>query len=159
MHRSADGLSAAQIARDLRALGVAPGGTLMVHSSLSALGWVDGGAPTVIRALLAALGPEGTLVMPAFRDGVFLEGLRDAAPEEALARAQAEPVVDPASAPTNLGAIPEAFRRWPGVLRSAHPYMSVCALGPRAQWIVAPHALAWSTGPGSPFARLVETDA
>jgi len=54
------------LVRDLRALGVAAGQVLMVHSSLSSLGRVLGGAPAVVRALLAALGPNGTLVMPAF---------------------------------------------------------------------------------------------
>ena len=56
----------ASLADDLRALGVAPGMTLLVHSSLSALGWVSGGPIAVIQALLDALTPDGTLVMSAF---------------------------------------------------------------------------------------------
>jgi aminoglycoside 3-N-acetyltransferase len=159
MDRSADGLSAAQIARDLRALGVAPGGTLMVHSSLSALGRVAGGAPTVIRALLAALGPEGTLVLPAFRDGPHLPGMHATVPAALERAAQAAPEFDPAATPTNLGAIPEAFRQWPGVIRSRHPLVSVCCLGPRAAEIAEPHPPAWGTGPGSPFDRLHRMDA
>ena len=59
-------VTADDLARDLRAFGVPRGGVLMVHSSLSSLGRVLGGAPAVVRAFLAALGPDGTLVMPAF---------------------------------------------------------------------------------------------
>jgi len=159
MERSADGLTEARIARDLRALGVEPGGTLMVHSSLSTLGMVAGGAATVIRALLAALRPEGTLVVPAFRDGPHLPGMHRTAPPELERTAERLPAFDPRATPTNLGAIPEAFRDWPGVIRSRHPLVSVCCLGPRAAEIAEPHPLAWGTGPGSPFERLHGIDA
>jgi len=52
--------SADHITRDLRALGVREGGTLLVHSSLSSLGFVRGGPKAVIEALRAAIGPQGT---------------------------------------------------------------------------------------------------
>jgi aminoglycoside 3-N-acetyltransferase len=156
----ADGLDAGRIAHDLRALGVAQGGLLMVHASLSALGPVAGGAGTVIAGLLEALGPEGTLVMPAFRDGVTLAGRHESAPREVMDRARATLApYDPATTPTNCGAIAERFRRLPGVRRSAHPVCSVAALGPLAQRVVHPHAVSWGTGPESPFARLTELDA
>ncbi len=47
-----------------RDLGVDAGDTLLVHSSYKSLGPVEGGPQTVIDALLAALGPDGTLIMP-----------------------------------------------------------------------------------------------
>src|SRR5688572_290367 len=55
----------ASLARDLAALGITPGAVLVVHSSLGALGWVNGGQQTVIEALLDTIGSVGTLVMPA----------------------------------------------------------------------------------------------
>nr|WP_246503783.1 AAC(3) family N-acetyltransferase [Plastoroseomonas arctica] len=132
----------------------------MVHSSLASLGRVLGGAPAVVRALLAALGPAGTLVMPAFSPEVSDPARWADWTGEALERARAAlPAFDPDTTPTTMGAIPETFRRWPGARRSAHPQVSVCALGPRAVEIVAPHALAWGQGEGSPFARLAAMDA
>ena len=62
-------LSQAEIVAGLRRLGVAPGDALEVHSSLRSLGRVAGGAASVIRALQEAVGPTGTLIMPAYPVG------------------------------------------------------------------------------------------
>src|SRR2546423_10154420 len=60
----------ASLASDLGLLGVESGMTLLVHSSLSALGWVCGGPVAVVRALIDVLTPAGTLVMPAHSDNL-----------------------------------------------------------------------------------------
>ncbi len=134
----------AGLRRDLIRLGVEPGTILVVHSSLSSLGWVQGGAPSVVRALLGALGEAGTLAMPAATPRVGDPGA---------------PVFDPETTPTTMGAIPETFRTWPGTRRSHHPLESVCARGPRAVEITAEHPLAFSEGPGTPFGRLHDLGA
>ena len=54
----------ASLVRDLAALGVERGGVAIVHSSLSALGWVAGGPQSVVEALLEVVGPDGPIVMP-----------------------------------------------------------------------------------------------
>lgn len=159
MAASSEGITAPELTADLQALGVGEGATLMVHSSLSSIGKVAGGPETVIRALLAAIGPQGTLVLPAFRDSVTLEGFQTEAPEPVLAEARAIPIYDPVTTPTTMGAIPEAFRGWPDVLRSAHPFSSVCAVGPASAHIVDPHQLPWSSRIESPLARLAAMDA
>ena len=52
------------IAANLTALGVEPGSTVLLHSSLGSIGWVPGGPVAAVQALLDVLGPEGTLVVP-----------------------------------------------------------------------------------------------
>jgi len=129
-----------RLASDLRALGVRAGGVLLVHSSLSALGWVPGGPETVIQALLAALGAEGTLLVPAL-------SFASVTPEQ--------PVFDVRTTPSCIGAIAEHFRTRPGSLRSVHPSHSVCGVGPRAQELLANHDVDRTpAGPNSPFRRL-----
>jgi aminoglycoside 3-N-acetyltransferase len=127
----------------------------MVHTRMSALGWVVGGSETVVGALLDALGPDGTLMAYAsWADHVYT--LEDR-PEEHRAAYLAEPPRwDPATGEVDpdYGRIPERVRTWPGALRSAHPEASVVAVGQRAEWLVAPHDDGY--GAGSPFARLVE---
>jgi aminoglycoside 3-N-acetyltransferase len=154
-------ITESMLRRDLATLGVEPGTTLMVHSSLRAIGWVLGGAPTVVRALIAAVGEPGTLAMPAatphcadpatWREPVV-------APEWLEEMRANLPVFDPGTTPTTMGAIPETFRNWPGTLRSSHPLESVCARGPRAEEIVRHHPLAFFEGPDSPFGTLHDLD-
>src|SRR5687768_13783978 len=52
------------LAADLRRLGLRPGTVVIVHSSLSSLGWVCGGSVPVVQALMDVLTEAGTLVMP-----------------------------------------------------------------------------------------------
>lgn len=151
------------LAADMRNLGVKPGGTMIVHSSLRSLGWVCGGAQAVIEALLDALGPQGTLVMPS-QSGGLSDPANWKAPPVPRAWWQTirdtMPVYDPARTPTReMGAIAELFRTWPGVMRSAHPSNSFTALGLGARAILEPHELDDPFGEASPLGRLYDCDA
>ena len=146
---------------DLRRLGVEPGATVCVHSSLSAIGWVAGGPMAVIHALLDTLGPEGTLVMPA-HSGDFSDPERWRNPPvpaswiETIRRER--PPFDPRTTQTRgMGAIAELFRTWPEVVRSDHPLASFAAHGPHADQVIAGHVE--ELGERSPIARLYELDA
>lgn len=150
------------LARDLRALGVVPGMILLVHASLSSLGWVCGGPVAVVQALLDALTPDGTLVTPTHTGEYSEPSLwgNPPVPESWWPVIRATmPAFDPRVTPTRgMGAIAETFRVWPGALRSGHPHVSFAALGPHAARITADHTLNDSLGEGSPLARIYDLD-
>lgn len=146
-----------QLAADLRRLGVREGGVVMVHTRMSALGWVVGAAETVVHALLDAIGPDGTLMAYAsWTEHVY--HATDWPAERRDAYVAEPPVFDVAisEAEREHGRIPERIRTWPGAHRSFHPEASVVAVGARAAWLTADHPQDEGYGPASPFARLGE---
>ena len=98
--------------------------TLFVHSSVKALGTVEGGAATVIGALEDAVGPEGLLLMPSFN---------------LVAKEQRASTWNHASTPSTVGWLTEFFRQMPGTVRSDHYSHSVAARGRNAGEFVGDH--------------------
>jgi len=133
------------LVRDLKIMGVNPGDLLFVHSSLKSLGFVEGGPETVISALLEAVGEEGTVMLPTY----YMPG------GGILSTCQIPNYeFDPRVHGSNMGALPEAFLKFPNVHRSIHPTHSVSAIGKHAKYLTEGHHLASSVfGEGSPWER------
>ena len=148
---------------DLTALGIRPGDTLLVHSSLSSLGYVCGRSEAVVRAFLNTIGPTGTLVVPTQTESNSdpSEWKRPPVPEAWWPIIRAEtPAFNPATTPSvGMGAVAETVRTWPGALRSAHPQISFAAVGPRAGELMEGHAVDCRLGERSPLAKLEKTGA
>lgn len=155
-------LTGADVRVALASAGVRSGELIIVHTSLSRLGWIVGGAQTVVHALVEVVGPTGTIVMPAHT------GVSDPArwenppvPEDwwPIIREQ-WPAFDASLTPTRaMGAVTECFRRLPDVLHSGHPAVPVVARGPLAATITHAHPLEQSLGDESPMGRLYDLDA
>ncbi|MEF8806873.1 aminoglycoside N(3)-acetyltransferase [Natronomonas sp.] len=153
-------VTADDIADDLRSLGVTPGETLIVHSSVSALGWVAGQQQAVVEGLQRAVTEAGTLVVPThspqFSDCERWSNppVPDAWVEEMPERM---PPFRPAATPSRgVGAVPECFRTYPDTVRSRHPEYSFAAWGADAEAIVADHRYDNGLGDGSPLAEVYD---
>ncbi|ELZ24294.1 aminoglycoside N3-acetyltransferase [Halosimplex carlsbadense 2-9-1] len=148
------------LADDLRGLGVEPGETLLVHASLSALGWVAGDAQAVVDALREAVTDSGTLVMPAYT-GQYTDPeawSNPPVPDDWVETIRAErPPFRPESTPTRgMGAVAECFRGYPDTVRSRHPTVSFAAWGADTEAVVADHAYDEGLGESSPLAAVYD---
>lgn len=156
-------VTSARIEQDLRRLGLEARQTVLVHTSLSRLGWVVGGPVGVVLALERVLTPSGTLVMPAFTTQHSDPSLWTAPPvPEAwwpAIRAHMPGYLPDLTPTREMGAVAECFRSQDGVVRSDHPRVSFAAWGRRARHVARGHELDYELGEGSPLARLYELGA
>ena len=119
----------------LRQMDIRPGDVLLVHSALSSIGYVQGGAETVVDALLEAVGSEGTVAVSTLT-GWFSP-------------------FDAQRSPSAVGEISETLRRRKGALRSLHPVHSVAAIGRQAAFITEGHERCKTgCGRGTPYDKI-----
>ena len=129
------------LADELVRMGMKPGSVVIVHCAMNNFYNYRGSVDELIDELLRVLGPEGTLCMPAF-------------PYD---KNNPDKVFDVRSEKTAAGLLAETFRKRPGVKRSLNQLQSVCALGPKADYIVGEHHLSKiSFDKYSPFYKIYE---
>lgn len=146
------------LANNFRTLGLKEGMTVIVHTSMSSLGWVCGGSIAVIQALQDVVTSKGTLVMPTHSANVSdpMKWENPPVPKSWWSTIREEmPAFDSELTPTFLmGCIAEAFRTFPGVKRSYHPTHSFAAWGKHRDTIINEHSLNNGLGEKSPLAKV-----
>jgi aminoglycoside 3-N-acetyltransferase len=131
-------LKSEEIKSKLQSFGFGCGDRIMVHSSLSSFGKVEGGAEAVIKALMELVGPEGTVLMPSFN-------------HNAPFSPSGPNVYDPKETPCINGRIPDTFWRMKGVYRSLDPTHPFAAYGHDAERYTKNHHLTLTMGEESPL--------
>jgi aminoglycoside N3'-acetyltransferase len=153
----AGALTSDELGDDLRRLGIRRGDVVMVHASLRAIGPVEGGAVGVVRALEAAVGAGGTLLMNlgARDDWAWVNDRPE--PERAALLSDALPF-DYLRTPADpdVGVLAEVFRQLPWTLVNDHPDGRFGARGARAADLLKESPWHDYYGPGSALERLVQ---
>ena len=144
--QSGQGFTQEDLKQSLLSAGIQPGDHLMVHASLSKMGFIEGGADTVVEVLKEMVGAEGLILMPT----------------SPIARLQldyvsANPLFDVLATPSAMGKVSEVFRTSDGVVRSYHPTEPVAAWGAQAYEYIKDHTnkntpYHWD----SPYGKLIQ---
>lgn len=133
-------------------LGVTRGDVIFMHTSYARLKPFGLSPEALLETLLERLAPDGTLVLPAYAWHID----PTARPWKGYAEYfRLRPAFDTRTTPTNLGCVPEVFRRRNDVKRSESYWWSICASGPLADEITRNQAeVKHYYAPGSSFERL-----
>ncbi|WP_407271847.1 aminoglycoside N(3)-acetyltransferase [Radiobacillus sp. PE A8.2] len=136
-------LSKVDLIKDLQRLGISEGMEMIIHSSLSSIGYVDGGANAVIQSLVDAVGEKaGTVIVPT------ITGNAEEGPNK-------PPIFNVNETRSWTGAIPETFRKRSDAVRSLNPTHSVAAIGASAVNLTTGHEDCMTPcGFGSPYFRI-----
>ena len=144
--KSGQGFTQENLKQSLLSAGIQPGDHLMVHASLSKMGFIEGGANTVVDVLKEMVGAEGLILMPT----------------SPIARLQLDyvssnPLFDVYNTPSAMGKVSEVFRTSAGVVRSYHPTEPVAAWGVKAYEYIKDHTKKntpyhWD----SPYGKLIQ---
>lgn len=138
--------SAKDLVQLMQSMGMKEGSVVCIHSAMKEFYNYRGTAEDLIKEILAVIGKDGTLLMPAF------------APYEI--QDKSDYIFDPNKDRTGAGYLAEAFRKYPGVKRSLNVQLSACAIGKYADWLIKDHAKCHdAVDVNSPWHRLCELNA
>lgn len=123
-------LTIEQLIANFKEIGIVEGDNVLVHSSLSKIGFVEEGPKTVVDALLRLVGPQGNVLMPNSPNASlqldYIKNLN---------------CFDAKNDKSALGAITEYFRTLPEAIRSLHPTEPVSCIGKDAEYFTKDHQL------------------
>ena len=126
--KNGDIIDCNDIYNSLLKMGIKEGDSVLVHSSLSKIGYLKEGPKTFVDALKKAVGENGNILMPTSPNAVYqLNYIRET------------PFFDVVNSPSKTGAITEYFRKLPEAKRSLHPTEPVSAIGPLATYFTEDH--------------------
>lgn len=144
-------------------LGIKQGDTLLVHASLSSLGYVVGGAEALFLALRDIIGEQGTIVVPSQTVEIsdpaswqyppvpqeWHDVIRDAMPaySKNLSYSKA------------MGAFSQFIGILPDSIRSNHPMYSFTAIGEKASEIIGQDSFDFPFGDESSLGRMYSIGA
>ena len=129
--------------RQLREAGLRNTDTILIHSSMKAIGRVEGGADTVLDAWMEYF-EQGRLLLPTHTWAQMNEE---------------HSVYDPASEESCVGLLTNLFRKRPGVVRSLHPTHSMAAYGrDAAAYVAGEENCKTPCTPGGCYDRLRQSD-
>ena len=143
-------------------LGIKKGDCLLVHTSMSKLGWIVGREATIVQALMETVGKDGTIVMPS-QTGDNSEPSLWTNPPVDLSWHQTirdyMPPFDRYTPVRSMGKVVEYLLTLPTTLRSNHPQVSFIANGKLAKEIIQDHELTPGLGEHSPLGKLYNNNA
>ncbi len=154
--RMTDAVGSDRLLADLRALGVSPGDTLMVHVSMRRIGPLEGGARGLVEVIDRAVGASGTVLVALGALDAWSSVNEE--PEVRCADLLAgSPPFDAVTTPADpdVGVFAEVFRTTPGTQVSDHPEGRFGARGAAAEILTRDVPWHHYYGPGSPLDRFV----
>ncbi len=116
--------TASDIVTLMQKMGMKEGSLVCIHCAMAQFFNYQGTAKELIEKILKAIGPNGTLMMPAF---------------PIIPPDSEHYVFNPLTDKTGAGYLAETFRNYPGVKRSFNVRASVCAIGPLTEYLLNEH--------------------